>query len=135
MARTALPVTSAVANGIVSPTPTAIDQANGMVITMPAGTIPTEASTDRLILVVNNTFAGTKTVTLRAGANNQYLNYPASRAALGDLVLTAPASGISYLGPFELSRFTQGGSPETLNVDFQSGITGTILPVLLPRVV
>lgn len=131
MARTALPIVNAVANGGVTPTPTAIDQANGMVISLPTGGIPADSSSDRLVLVVANTHTSAHNVILHAGASNP----PAFRKDIGDATYSVAASSTGYFGPFELARFTQGGSPETLNVDFGASITGTVLALLLPRTV
>lgn len=133
MARTVLPVTNAVANsGVNNPTATTIDQANGMVITMPSSDIPSDASTDRLVLVVSNTAGTAKNAIVRAGANATYLNVPAVTATKGDITVSVGASQTAYIGPFEWSRVNQGG---TINVDFASGITGTIIALLLPRAV
>jgi hypothetical protein len=128
MARTALPVTNCVANGQVSnPTATTIDATNGMAITLPTTDIPADASSDRLVLVVANTAASSKNVIVRAGANNP----PAFRAGLGDIKALVTNATTSYVGPFDYSRITQGGG--VINVDFDSGTTGTVLALLLPR--
>jgi len=128
MARTNLPTTALLANnGINAPAGTAIDQANGMNVALASGAIPAASSADRVVLYVNNTFAGTKVVTIRAGATQP----PAMRAGIGDLNYTAQASGASYLGPFEVGRFVQ--SDGSLNIDFAAGITGTIAALLVPR--
>jgi hypothetical protein len=130
MARTALPVTSLVANGQVSnPTATTIDVTNGMQISLPTTDIPADASADRLVLVVNNTAASSKNVIMRAGASNP----PAFRSGLGDQKSLVTNGTTSYVGPFDISRFTQGGG--VFNVDFDSGMTGTILALLLPRTI
>jgi hypothetical protein len=143
MARTNLPLTS-----LNPKTPTlnnagtAIDAANGMNIALASNAIPSTASGDRLVLYVQNTFAGTKTVTVRAGAgvaapSNFGYGYPvpSQEQGLGDLVtgnLTA-STGTAFIGPFETARFVQlDGS---INVDFAASMTGTIWAVLLPRYV
>jgi hypothetical protein len=131
MARTTLPIVNAVANSGVTPVATAIDAVNGMVISLPTGDIPSDASTDRLVLIVNNTFTSAKNVYLRKGASNP----PAFRKDIGDASYSIASATTAYFGPFDLSRFTQGGSPATLNVDFDTGITGTVIALLLPRTV
>lgn len=132
MARTNLPLTNLVGNaGISAPAGTNVDPTNGMNVALASGAIPAASSSDRLVLVVNNTFAGTKVVTIRAGVGGGATPGPAFRSGIGDLTYTAQASGVSYIGPFEPARFMQlDGS---INLDFASGITGTITALLLPR--
>jgi len=128
MARTALPLTSLTANGaVLNQAGTAIDAANGMVVTIPTTAIPSGGSLDRLVLYVQNSFAGTKTVTVKAGANP-----PAFRSGVGDFTsgnLTA-STGTAFIGPFDISRFIQADN--TLNIDFAASMTGTIWALLLP---
>jgi hypothetical protein len=124
MARTAITGVTAFPNGATTqPAPVAIDQANGMVVPAePAstyGVFPRPASGNRKILIIANTFAGVKTVTFRAGVNP-----PAFRAPIGDMTLSVPASTTVYVPMPEAARFAQADG--SINVDFQSGITGTI---------
>ena len=114
MPRTALPITTATSTG-AAPTATAVDPTNGHVITV--GTTPLE----ELFIVVNNTFAGTKAVTVKAGANP-----PALSAGQGDLTVTCAAStnGIP-IGPLESARFIQADG--TVNIGLAASMTGTIV--------
>lgn len=127
MARTNLPVTAMTANGVTAVSTTAIDQANGMNLALASTAIPSTATSDELVLVVANTDTGAHNFILRAGASNP----PAFRSGLGDLTVSIPASTTRYFGPFDWARFCQ--SDGSLNIDFGSGITGTIQALLLPR--
>ncbi len=113
MARTALPITTTV-NAGSAPTATAIDPTNHHVINL--GTTPAE---DVLVLV-NNTFAGTKTVTIKAGANP-----PALGAGQGDLVITCAASTNAIPIVIDSSRFAQADG--SINLDIAASMTGTII--------
>lgn len=127
MARTNLPLTPLVGNsGVAEPAGTAIDQANGMNIALASTAIPAAGGPRHLILQVKNTFAGTKVITIGAGVNP-----PAMRSALGAITFTCPASSNTFVGPFEAARVLQADG--SINVDFASGITGTINAFLVPR--
>lgn len=127
MARTALALSTLAPNSILDiPNGTAIDQANGMKITLPSTAIPAQPGMDTLFLFVATTNGADKTVTVKAGVNP-----PAFRAGLGDLTVTAhAASGGGIVGPFDKSRFVQADG--TLLVDFQSGITGIVTAFIMP---
>ena len=142
MARTALPLTTLLGNASqVNLVGTAVDQANGMVVTITTTGVPAVGSLDRIIFYVTNTFAGVNTVTIRKGANPAYLNVPAFRAGKGDLVtanLTA-STGTAWIGPLDPSWFEQPdvssppvGSPQIF-VDFSATMTGVIFAFLLQR--
>ncbi|MBL3664526.1 hypothetical protein JL475_00500 [Streptomyces sp. M2CJ-2] len=123
MPRTAVPYSKLVANGhLTSPAGTTIDATlvtNGVVIN---GVDP-----ERTLLRVNNTAASAKTVTVRAGAGRQ-----SWLAGSGDYVQSVGANtGSELLGPFTSARFQQRGS--TMHVDFESGFTGTITVLQLPK--
>ena len=121
MPRTATPLTNTpVATG-AAPTATAVDPTNGHVVS--PGSTPLE----EVLIVVNNTFAGTKVVTIKAGANP-----PALSAGQGDLAVTCAAStnGIP-IGPLESARFLQADG--TLNIDCAASMTGTIVVYRLGR--
>lgn len=124
MARTAITPRALVANGSLDSVtgPTTIDSTlvtNGVVIN--------SAEPERLILRVANTEGSTNVVTVRKGDNP-----PALAAGQGDLAVTVAAtSGIRYLGPFESGKYLQGDG--TMEVDFETGMTGTIDVLLLPR--
>jgi hypothetical protein len=113
MPRTALPITTVYNTG-AAPTATAIDPANHHVIT------PGATQGEELLVSVNNTFAGTKTVTIKAGANP-----PALSAGQGDLVVTCTASTNGIPIRVETSRFVQADG--TINLDIAAAMTGTIV--------
>ena len=113
MARTALPVTTAYNSG-AAPTATAVDPTNGHVIA--ASATPTE----ELLIVVNNTFAGTKVVTIKAGDSP-----PALAAGQGDLAITCAASTDGIPLRVESARFLQADG--TINLDIAASMTGTIV--------
>jgi hypothetical protein len=126
MARTSLPLTTLdPTNGKVAPTTTAIDQANGMVIDMTSSAIPSGSNSYDLCIVFNQTFAGSKNIIIRAGANP-----PAFRKDKGDLLVAANAQ-VAYVGPFEPARFMQANG--SINVDFDAATTGTVLALLMPH--
>jgi hypothetical protein len=96
------------------------------------GVVIEAAEPERTIIRVTNTEGSTNVVTVRAGDNP-----PALAASLGDLATTVAAtSGIQYIGPLESGRFLQGGADSgNLHIDFESGMTGTIDVLLVPRAV
>lgn len=123
MPRTAVSYSPLVANGhLTSPTGTTIDATlvtNGVVIN---GVDP-----ERTVLRVNNTATGAKNVTVKAGAGRQ-----SWLAGSGDYVQAVGANtGSEFLGPFTSARFQQRGS--AMYVDFESGFTGTITVLKLPK--
>jgi hypothetical protein len=124
MPRTAVVPRALVANGSLIGTTgaTTIDATlvtNGVSVT---GAIP-----EQTLIRVANTEASTNTVTVQSGANP-----PALAAGLGDLVVTVAAtSGVQYIGPFEGGRFMQ--SDGSLWLDFETGMTGTIDILTVPR--
>jgi hypothetical protein len=127
MARTQIPLTNlSASNGIAAPAGTAVDPSNGHYVDV-------TGLTGRLLLWVNNTFAGTKLVTVKAGANP-----PAFRKDLGDLAYTAAASAASFVGPLESARFVQaaggtdGGTGGRIFIDLAAGTTGNIAALFLP---
>jgi hypothetical protein len=130
MARTNLPIVvldpTTGANG---PTPTAIDVANGMNVVLASTAIPTGSSMWDLVLVFLNTFAGAKSIIIRAGASNP----PAFRKDKGDLSISnAGTSTITYVGALEPARYAQADG--SLNIDFTAAATGTILALLRPHI-
>lgn len=127
MARTALPLTNLVKDsGFLEVAGTTVDPTNGHYIDC-------GSQSGRVLIVVNNTFAGTKVVTIKAGANP-----PSQRASLGDITFTAQASARSYVGPVESGRVVQapggtdGGTGGRIFVDLAASITGTIWAYLIP---
>lgn len=129
MARTNLPLTVLdPVNGVNAPTPTAVDVANGMNIALASTAIPSGPSAWDLILVFVNSFAGAKSIIVRAGASNP----PAFRKDKGDLsIANAGSSAISYVGPLEPARFVQ--SDGSINIDFTAATTGTVLALIRPH--
>jgi hypothetical protein len=121
MARTALTLTKLTANGSVAdPAGNAVDPTNGHVLTLPAG-----ATLEEIMLEVNLTFAGSKNLTVKAGANP-----PALEAGQGDLVV-AINNAVKLIGPLTSGRFMQVGGQ--LFVDVEAASTGTIKAIRLPR--
>lgn len=124
MPRTAVVPRALVANGNLIGTTgaTTIDATlvtNGVSVT---GAIP-----EQTLIRVANTEGSTNTVTVQSGANP-----PALAAGLGDLVVTVAATtGVQYIGPFEGGRFMQ--SDGSLWLDFETGMTGTIDVLTVPR--
>lgn len=148
-ARTSLPVTNLTGNGSVVNTKndgtgmTALDNTNGMSISLVSEGFPAGASADRLVLLVLNTNATGRTVTVRAGtpdggaakqgAGTPGLPYtPAFEGGKGDLTTSAltGTTGIGIIGPFDPARFLQPDG--TISVD-ANGATGFIMALLLPR--
>ena len=121
---------------------TAVDNTNGMSVPITTNSIPAGADIDRLILLVLNTNAAGRTVTVRAGtadggatktgAGTQGLPNIPFLGGKGDLTFSAmtATTGIGIFGPFEIARFIQPDN--TLSIDF-SGATGFIAAILLPR--
>ncbi len=129
MARTPIPLNVLTANsGIVAPTPTAIDQANGMSITFPPTTaIPVSPDSTTCFLIVSNTSGSAKNVIIRANTQT----WPAMHG-WPDLQLSVGAGVTKWAGPFDNGRYTQD---DTMSIDFDSGTTGTIAAGVLPRTV
>lgn len=126
MARTNLPLTPLdPINAVTAPAGTAIDPVNGMNIQMAAGTVPSAPTAWDLIIVYNNTFAGAKSIIVRAGANP-----PSQRAGKGDLTISNTTQ-VSYVGPFEPARYMQNDG--SINVDFTASTTGTVIAFVLPH--
>jgi hypothetical protein len=133
MARTNLPLSKFLANsatGLADPAGTNVDVANGMNIALASSAVPSAASADRLVIRFNQTFAGSKNLIIRAGGGVGAGNPPAFRQGLGDLKVPANAA-VVWAGPFELARFVQ--TDGSINVDFDSGTTGTVTAFLLPK--
>lgn len=120
MARTNLPLTALAPNSsIAAPAGTNVDATNGMNVQIVTNGIPAAYSLADVFLQVTNSAASAKTVTVRAGSNP-----PAFRAGLGDLAVSVNASATVFIGPLESARFAQVDG--SLNIDFGSGMTGTI---------
>lgn len=94
------------------------------------GVVVDACEPERTIIRVTNTEASTNVVTIKAGDNP-----PSLAAGQGDLAVTVAATtGVQYIGPLESGRFIQGGADVgDLHIDFETGMTGAIDILLLPR--
>lgn len=132
MPRTLIPLTNLVKDGgIQVPVATAVDPTNGHYVEI-------GGLTGQLIVSINNTFAGTKLVTVKAGTANP----PAFRKDLGDATFTAAASDRCIVGPLESARFVQpaggtdgGSAGGRVFIDLAAAITGTIAALFIPDTV
>jgi len=126
---------------------TATDATNGMSIPITTTGIPAGPAIDHLVLLVLNTNATGRTVTIRgatsdggaaktgAGSGNgPAFTYPSFEGGKGDVTTSAmtATTGLGIIGPFEVARFMQPDG--TVSIDF-SGATGFIAALLLPRVI
>lgn len=126
-ARTNLPLTALSETGSVASSTTAVDVTNGMNIVLTSSAIPARPGSWNLVLVFTNTFAGSKSLIVRAGANP-----PAFRKDLGDLTCAnAGSSAVTYIGPLEPARFMQADG--SINIDFTASTTGTVEALMLPH--
>ncbi|MYR36365.1 hypothetical protein GTX14_04765 [Streptomyces sp. SID4944] len=122
MPRTALTPTNLGATDVADPTGTAIDSTlvtNGVVINA--------ADPSRTMLRVANSAGSTKKITIRAGGKDG----PAWMRTQGDTEVSVAASGTRWIGPFSEARYLQHGGK--LNLDFESGFTGTITAFKIAR--
>lgn len=123
MARTALTPVTLTANAFTAKNAgVALDATNSHVFT-PA------APLDEYLIYVINTTASEKDITIKAGDNP-----PADAAGVGDLT-QAFAAGDStpvekVVGPLSSARFIQNDG--TVNIDVESGMTGTIVVYRVP---
>lgn len=128
MARTNLPTNTlpgeAVA-GLLDPTATAVDQANGMNVVLASGAIPAAPTARMLFLRVANTAASPFNAIVRAGAYP-----PAMRSGVGDLTVSVTNGTTKWIGPISSGRFAQADG--SINLDFGAGFTGTITAFLSP---
>jgi hypothetical protein len=115
MPRTAVTVVTPAVNAGTAPTTTNLDPTNGHSITV--------GKKRRLLVRINSTFAGAKTFTFKAGANP-----PASRAGLGDLVVSIN-NAVRWV-VLESARFKQ--TDGAIYLDVESAATGTVEAVALP---
>lgn len=134
MARTNLPLSNLIAEaptatgaytGVLDPTATAADQANGMNVQVASSAIPSASSAELLLLRVANTFTSPVACIIRAGAYP-----PAFRQGLGDLSVTVTNATTRWIGPLEAARHIQADG--SINIDFGAGFTGTITAFLVP---
>ncbi len=119
MARDAVAVTALPANTATGEAAgTAIVPANGAAIA--AG-----SDTQKLLIHIQNTYAGSATATIKAGANP-----PAVRAGLGDLSVGFTAAGEKFV-VIESARFAQASGD--VYIDFTAGMTGTVAAYRLAK--
>lgn len=120
MARDAVSITSlALSGGTAEAAGTTIVVANG-------ANIAAAGETARLLLVVKNTNASDRVVTIKAGVNP-----PAALAGQGDLAVTVAAtSGVQFI-TLESARFAQADG--SINVDFAASMTGSLAAYRLPK--
>ena len=122
MARTAVTVNAVAMNtALADPTDTTADATNDHVIT------PTK-SISKILLRVTHTASGAKTFTVKAGDNP-----PAIAAAQGDFVTSFAAGDVTPVVKFFVlssDRFQQDDG--TINIDLESGFTGTIGAFAMP---
>jgi len=129
MARTNLPTNTMPGEataGLLDPTATAVDQANGMNVALASTAIPAGPSARNLLLRVANTAAAAHNVIIRAGAYP-----PAFRAGVGDLNVSVVNATTRWIGPLDGSRHVQADG--SINIDFDAGFTGTITAFLVPE--
>ena len=116
------------------PAGTAADQANGMVINLTTEVIPPTYDAMRGVLLrINNSAASALNAIVRAGVYP-----PAMRQFLGDLVVAIPAAATLWIGPLDSARHavqdtTVSPTATEINLDFQSGFTGTVTAFIVPR--
>jgi hypothetical protein len=126
MARTNLPITVIdPTTGANNPATTAIDQVNGMTVAFTNTAIPSGSTMWDLVIVFLNTFAGAKSIIIRAGASNP----PAFRKDKGDLTISnAGTSVTTYISGLEPARYAQADG--SLSIDFTASVTGTVVALL-----
>ena len=91
------------------------------------GAVVNNAKPERTLIRVTNTEGSTNVLTIKAGDNP-----PALRAGQGDITVTVAATtGVQYFGPFESDRVLQDDG--SMQIDFESGMTGAIDILLWPR--
>lgn len=91
------------------------------------GATVTAAEPERMLIRVANTEGSTNTLTVKAGTSAAAL-----RSGQGDLVVTVAATtGVQYIGPLESDKYLQ--SDGSVSLDFETGMTGSIEVLLLPR--
>lgn len=93
------------------------------------GVSVTAATPEQMVIRVTNTEGSTNVVTIAAGA------YPPAWAkGLGALAVTlAATTGVQFIGPLESARFLQADG--TIWIDFETGMTGAIDVLTVPRAV
>jgi hypothetical protein len=117
MARTAVTSTKLVGNtDTLGPAGVAVDIANGMAVTL--------GKRNRTVIVVTNTAAATKVVTVRKATVS--FDNPASDFSSQAIPIT---TGITFMGPFG-GRYVQADG--TIFLDFVAGHTGVVYALEVP---
>lgn len=137
MPRTAITATRLAAATEVPAVSQNVDPTNGHVISLPTSDAlgQSKGKTQLLILRLVNTFAGSKTVTIKAAAaptagSDFYAPFH-DQSAKGDLaIVMASQNDVSYVAGLDSSRFAQADG--TLWVDYAAAMTGTIEAYALP---
>lgn len=101
---------------LLAPAGTAVDQPNGMSVTL--------SKLRKTLIVITNTSAATKVVTVRKATSSQ--DIPATDFSSQAIPIT---SGMDFLGPFG-ARYQQ--SDGTIYLDFVAGHTGVVYALELP---
>jgi hypothetical protein len=117
VARDLIPIVTGVINAATA-------QGAGVTITPANGAyINAAGMTDQLVLLVDQTYAGSKNLTLKAGVNP-----PGFRSGIGDTVLALTQA--KWWLFIESARYVQADG--TINIDCETGMTGTIFCVRVP---
>lgn len=110
--------TAAVASTTATPAGVTINPTNG-------ATIAALGDGSKCLVRVTNTNGSERAVTFKAGVNP-----PAMRKGVGDLELKVPATTGDVLICLETSRHAQADG--TVNVDYESGMTGKLSAIAVP---
>lgn len=117
MARTAVTSTKLAINAdVLAPAGVAVDQPNGMSVAF--------GKRNRTLIVITNTSAATKVVTVRKATNS--FDNPAADFSSQAIPAT---TGMDFLGPYG-GRYTQADG--TIYLDFVAGHTGVVYALELP---
>ena len=123
MARAALTAVTLTANAavadVLASAGVAIDATNSHVLTV-------AYPLDSYVIRVNNTTAGTKVATIKAGDAS-----PADASGQGDLAVSCTNGQVKFVGPLESARFIQNDG--TLLIDIEAGMTGFVSVFRIPR--
>ena len=118
MARDAVPIVASAINAATA-------QGAGVAINTTNGAnVALNGETSNIVLIIDHTTVSDKVLTVKAGVYP-----PGFRQSLGDLALTITASTKQYI-VLESARFVQ--SDGSINIDFASGMTGTMFAVKRP---
>jgi hypothetical protein len=136
MARTAITATRLTAATEVNAVSQAIDATDGHVVSLPTSDAlgQSKGKVNLLVLRFVNTFAGAKSVTIKANAGptagTDYYAPFHQQASKGDLTFSLAQNEVSYIAGLDASRFAQDDG--TLRIDYTASMTGTIECYCLP---